>query len=81
MMNISLRSNDLAEDPTGLAWLQFILFGLRYNLAVHPERSPLDHSYGYAPAGDRPSCFASLTLSSNPPRNMRVNSIFVNRDE
>jgi len=34
------------------------------NPASHLERSPLIHGYGYASAGDRPSCFASLPLKS-----------------
>jgi hypothetical protein len=34
------------------------------NLASHLERSPLIHSYGYASAGDRPTCFASLPTNS-----------------
>jgi hypothetical protein len=32
------------------------------NLASHLERSPLIHSYGHAPAGDRSACFAKLPL-------------------
>jgi hypothetical protein len=43
-------------------YLHFVLFGLRLNLALHLERSPLSNSYGYYSAGDRPSCFASFTL-------------------
>jgi len=42
--------------------LHFVLFGFKLNLALHLERSPLRYSYGYATAGDRPSCFASFTL-------------------
>ena len=42
--------------------VQFVLFGFRTNLALHLERSPLNHSYGYASADDRPSCFASFAL-------------------
>jgi hypothetical protein len=34
------------------------------NLALHLERSPLIHSYGYESAGDRPTCLASLPLKS-----------------
>ena len=30
----------------------------RTNLAANLERSPLTHSYGYGPAGDRPTLFA-----------------------
>ena len=42
--------------------VRFVLFGLRAHLALHLERSPSSHSYGYDLAGDRPSCFASSTL-------------------
>jgi len=44
--------------------LQFVLFGFMNNLASHLERSPLIHSYGYASAGDRPTCFANLPIKS-----------------
>jgi hypothetical protein len=44
--------------------LQLALFGFMTNLASHLERSPLIHSYGYASAGDRSTCFASLTIKS-----------------
>jgi len=33
-------------------------------LASHLERSLLIHSYGYASAGDRPTCIANLPLKS-----------------
>jgi hypothetical protein len=42
------------------------LIGFRKNLASHFDRSPLNHSYGYASAGDRPNCFASFSLNSDP---------------
>ena len=41
----------------------FVLFGFRAHLALHLERSPSSHSYGYDSAGDRPSYFASSTLN------------------
>ena len=41
---------------------QFVLFGFRLNLPLHLERSSLSHSYGYASAEDRPTCFGSFTL-------------------
>ncbi len=50
----------------------FIIFGIlclnevRKNLAANLERSPLMHSYGYAPAGDRPILFARFPLSFVP---------------
>jgi hypothetical protein len=43
--------------------LQFVLFGFMNNLASQLGRSPLMHSYGYASAGDRPTCFASLPIN------------------
>jgi hypothetical protein len=42
--------------------IQFVLFGFRLNLALHPERSSLSHSCRYASADDRPDCFASFPL-------------------
>ncbi len=38
----------------------------RKNLATNPDRSPLIHSYSYAPAGDRPALFAIFPLSFVP---------------
>jgi hypothetical protein len=40
------------------------LFGFRTNLALHFERSTLNHSYGYASTVDRPNCLASFALKS-----------------
>jgi len=42
------------------------LIGFSKKLASHFDRSPLNHSYGNAPAGDRPNCFASFSLNSDP---------------
>ncbi len=39
---------------------------IRNNLAANLERSPLSHSYGYGPAGDRPTLFARFPLSFVP---------------
>jgi hypothetical protein len=39
---------------------------IRKNLAANLERSPLNHSYGYGPAGDRPTLFARFPLSFVP---------------
>ena len=51
---------------TAIDWemssLHFVLFGFSANLALHLERSPWHHGYGYAPAGDRPGCCASFIL-------------------
>ncbi len=47
-------------------WLRLVLFEIRPNLALHLGRSPLKHSYGYAAAGDRPSCLASFALLLEP---------------
>jgi hypothetical protein len=40
------------------------LFGFWNNLASQLERSALKRSYGYAPAADRSTCFASLPQES-----------------
>ena len=42
------------------------LFGFWINLSSHPEQSPLNHSYGYASADDRPACINRLTQEPNP---------------
>jgi hypothetical protein len=39
---------------------------LRENMAANFERSPLTHSQGYGPAGDRPTLFAMFSLSFVP---------------
>ncbi len=41
-----------------LAGYSLYLNEIRKNLAANLERSPLIHSYGYGPAGDRPTLFA-----------------------
>jgi len=43
---------------------RFILIGFLKNLALHLERSPSIHSYGYGFSGDSPSCLANF--SRNP---------------
>jgi len=47
-----------------MVYLHSVLFGFWNKLASHLGRSPLIHSYGYASAGDRPTCFASLPQNS-----------------
>jgi hypothetical protein len=39
---------------------------IRKNRAANPERSPLMHRPGDAPAGDRPALFARFSLSFVP---------------
>ena len=39
---------------------------IRKNMAANLERSPLTRSYGYGPAGDRPTLFAIFPLSFVP---------------
>jgi hypothetical protein len=46
--------------------VQFVLFGLRTNLASHFVRSPLSHSYGYDSAGDRTNCLTSFARNLEP---------------
>ena len=43
-----------------------VLFGYWANLSSHPERSPLNHSYGYASAHDRPACIDRLNQYPKP---------------
>jgi len=58
-MNNILSGTKYRASPEGVS-----LMDETNNLASHLERSPLIHSYGYASAGDRPSCFARLPLKS-----------------
>ena len=53
----------LVEYRTGYS---LCLNEIRKNLAANLERSPLTHSYGYGPAGDRPTLFARFPLSFVP---------------
>ncbi len=46
-----------------------ILFEFRPKLALHLDRSPLNHGYGHAAAGDRPTCLASFALLLEPLMN------------
>ena len=50
----------------------YVLYEPRPNLALHLERSPLKHSYGYASAGDRPTCLARFALNLESRREMRT---------
>jgi hypothetical protein len=52
--------------------LYSVLFGFWKNLATHLERYALKRSYGYAPAADRPTCFASLSQKSKSWSEMRA---------
>ena len=46
--------------------LHCVLSGFWNNLAAHLARSPLNHSYCYASAGDRATCFARLPQKPDP---------------
>jgi len=61
---INQHFNRLIKNKSIIVRLQFVLFGFTNNLALHLERSPLIHSYGYESAGDRPTCYTSLPLNS-----------------
>jgi len=45
--------------------VQFVLFCFMKNLALHLERSPLNHSHNYDTAGDHPTCLARFSLNSD----------------
>jgi len=64
MLLIYRHFNHLIKNQSLIVRLQFVLFGFMYKLASHLGRSPLIHSYGYESAGDRPTCFANLSLKS-----------------
>ena len=53
-------------EMTAMQELHFVLIGFPPNLASQLERSTLNHSYGYAFAVDRSSCFASLAGIPDP---------------
>jgi len=42
------------------------LIGFTPNLALHLERSPSSHSYGYDFSAERPICCAIFTLNPDP---------------
>ena len=48
------------------ATAQYVLFGFRKNRASYSSRSPLIHSYGYEPAGDRTDSLSRFPLTSEP---------------
>jgi hypothetical protein len=57
---------DLGGDFLKVVGNSLYLNKIRKNLAANLERSPLNHSYGYGPAGDRPTLFARFPLSFVP---------------
>jgi hypothetical protein len=61
-MNFLANNQRIIATFSHFSGAQFVLFGLRLNLASHLGRSSLIRSYGYDSADDRPSCFASFTL-------------------
>jgi hypothetical protein len=58
-MNNILSGTKYRASPEGVSLMEEA-----NSLASHLERSPLIHSYGYASAGDRPTCIASMPLKS-----------------
>jgi hypothetical protein len=58
-MNNILSGTKYRASPKGVSLMEET-----NNLASHLERPPLIHSYGYASAGDRPTCFAILPIKS-----------------
>lgn len=54
--------HELLPKVTAVHKIQLVLFEFRAHLALHLGRSPLSNRYNYYFAGDRPICFASLTL-------------------
>ena len=72
-MVFGMITNNYGTLVQGLSGNTLCLSGFRANLASHLARSPLNHSYGYSPAGDRTTCFATFTLKPDPSCNMRVN--------
>ena len=44
--------------------IRFVLFGFVKEPASHLGRSPLTHSNGYGPSGDRPTCLAGSPTKS-----------------
>jgi len=61
-----MNINKLSKKFENLIGYSLYLNELRKNLAANLERSPLTRSYGYGPAGDRPTLFARLSLSFVP---------------
>jgi hypothetical protein len=61
-----MEINEMYLFRSAYSKVRFVLFGFRTNLASHFARSPLVHSYGYGPAGDRTNCLASFALNPEP---------------
>jgi hypothetical protein len=65
-MTYFLKNKETEVHTHTLPWIRFDLFEFRPNLALHLGRSLLNHSYGYASAGDRPTCLARFGLLLEP---------------
>jgi hypothetical protein len=68
-MRITCDIQTVVAELAFMPKVQFVLFGLRPNLASHFERSSLSRSYGWDSADDRPQeyetrGFASFNLIS-----------------
>jgi len=54
----------LVHPWTRTSCIPAVVSGFWNNLAAHLAPSPLNHSYSYASAGDRATCFARLPQKS-----------------
>jgi hypothetical protein len=63
---IMLECKKVAVNLTAMQEEQIVLIGFLTDLALHLERSTLNHSYGYGPAVERPNCCASLARNPDP---------------
>jgi len=64
--NLIFKISELQSELAKLGKYNMYLIGFSKNLASHFDRSPLDHSHGYASVGDHPNCFTSFSLNSDP---------------
>ena len=66
MTGIGIGNNQLRLRLPHNAAAHFVLFGFSPRWALHLDRSASNHSYGYASAADRSTCFAHHVLHSEP---------------
>ncbi len=62
MFSFSFVNQPVSVFAWCFAPARFVLFGFSPLVALHFERSPLNHSDRYASSGDRPNCLATNAL-------------------
>jgi hypothetical protein len=63
---VLIRSGRICQEKSDCFGKLLLRCSTTYVLVGDPGRSPLNHSYGYASAGDRPTLFAIFPLNFVP---------------